>query len=242
MKDLIGIVIIENDNLSRIGAANVLSATGKVKICGLSSSVSEGIKLVKEFQPSVVVLNIDLLSYDQINTISIIKNFQSTKIVIITNEKKREVIRAAIKFGADCYYCKNSPGEQLAEKFIEAVFSAYNNELWIDPSINQILIESFVSVSAEKTLGLASNQLSPKELICLKLVATGMRSDSIANRMHVAEGTIRSYLHSIFTKLNVKDKLNAIRKGIQIGIISYEDMEVGRKMGEYQEQKAVKVA
>lgn len=220
MQKIISVVIIENDDLYRMGAVEILLNTGKFKVSGLTKSLEEGIQLIQESQPDVVVLNIDSLDMSEINNIHIIKNKFNTKIVIVTFERNKEAIKTAINLGADCCYCKNSQGKNLAEKFVEAVSSAYRNESWIDPSISRILIDNFLEVKVE-------NQLSSKEIACLRLIASGMKNEVVAVHMHVAEGTVRSYLSNIFAKLNVKDKLNAIRKGIQTGVITIADMNVG---------------
>ena len=221
MEKTISVVIIENDDLYRMGALEILSKTGKFIVSGLTKNLQEGMQLIQTLQPDVVVLNIDWLSLSDLHSINIIKNNSKANLVILTLDRNKEVIKAAINLGANCCYCKNSQGKNLAEKFVEAVVSAYKNQSWIDPSISGILVENFLD-SKSKT----ENQLSPKEVICLKLIASGMKNEVVASRMNVAEGTVRSYLSNIFAKLNVENKLNAIRKGIQTGIITVADMKI----------------
>ena len=220
MEKTISVVIIENDDLYRMGALEILSKTGKFIVSGLTKNLQEGMQLIQNLQPDVVVLNIDWLSLSDLHSINIIKNNSKANLVILTLDRNKEVIKAAINLGANCCYCKNSQGKNLAEKFVEAVVSAYKNQSWIDPSISRILIDNFLEVKVE-------NQLSSKEIACLRLIASGMKNEVVAVHMHVAEGTVRSYLSNIFAKLNVKDKLNAIRKGIQTGVITIADMKVG---------------
>lgn len=228
----INVVIIENENMSRIGAAAILSETGKIQVCGLAKNGKEGIEIIDEQRPDVVVINIDLPDISGIEIISIIKyKFEQIKIVVMTANSSRDVISAAISNGADCYYCKNSAREEVGERFVEAVIAAYNNEAWIDPTINRILLESFRSKDTPEkdTLNLLS-EFSVKEITILKLTASGMKNDEIANMMYVSEGTVRSYMHSLYTKLDVKDRLNAIRKGIQLGILTFADMKIEQEI------------
>lgn len=104
----------------------------------------------------------------------------------MTANSSRDAISAAISNGADCYYCKNSAREEVGERFVEAVLAAYNNESWIDPTINRILIENFRSKDAPQkdSLDLLS-EFSIKEITVLKLTASGMRNDEIANKMYI---------------------------------------------------------
>jgi DNA-binding NarL/FixJ family response regulator len=145
----------------------------------------------------------------------------------MTANSSRDTINAAISSGADCYYCKNSVREEVGERFVEAVMAAYNNESWIDPTINRILIDSLRlnETPDRNTLDLLSD-FSNKEITVLKLAAGGMKNNEIANVMYVSEGTVRSYLHNSFIKLGVKDRLNAIREAIRLGILSFTDMKI----------------
>ncbi len=105
--------------------------------------------------------------------------------------------------------------------------AAYNNESWIDPTINRILIDNLRSndTADKNSLDLLSD-FSNKEITVLKLAAGGMKNNEIANVMYVSEGTVRSYLHNSFIKLGVKDRLNAIREAIRLGILSFADMKI----------------
>ncbi|MGH2413953.1 MAG: response regulator [Microcystaceae cyanobacterium] len=132
------VVIIENENMSRIGAAAILSETGKIQVCGLAKSGTEGIEIIDKQKPDIVVINTDLPDMSGDELITIIKSkYESIKIVIMTANSSRDAFSAAIGNGADCYYCKNSAREEVGERFVEAVLAAYNNESWIDPTINQ---------------------------------------------------------------------------------------------------------
>jgi DNA-binding NarL/FixJ family response regulator len=224
----INVVIIENENISRVGAATILSETGKIQVCGLAKTGKEGIEIVDQQKPDIVVINIDLPDINGTDVISLIKcKHTSIKIVVMTANSSRVTINAAISNGADCYYCKNNAREEVGERFIEAVMAAYNNESWIDPTINRILIDNLRSndTADRDSLDLLSD-FSNKEITVLKLAAGGMKNNEIANVMYVSEGTVRSYLHNSFIKLGVKDRLNAIREAIRLGILSFADMKI----------------
>ena len=119
-----------------------------------------------------------------------------------------------------CQIPKSLPSKIFPQTKVEIPNLGPNPLIW--QHCIRILVENFLD-SKSKT----DNQLSSKEVICLKLIASGMKNEVVASRMNVAEGTVRSYLSNIFAKLNVENKLNAIRKGIQTGVITIADMNVG---------------
>lgn len=231
---LINIVIIENEDVSRIGAATILSETGKIQVCGLAKYGKEGLELINNQQPDIVIVDIDLPDISGVDIVSRIKyTNQAVKIVVMTANSSREVINAALSNGADCYYSKGCTREEKGERLVEAVLAAYNGESWIDPSINRILIESLRSKdSFEKNSYKLLSEFSVKEITILKLIAQGMKNDQIANKMYLSEGTVRSYMHTMFTKLGVKDKLNAMREGIRLGILEFTDMKIEQETNE----------
>ena len=224
---LIKAVVIEYEDVSRIGAATLLSGTKKIQVCGLAKHGEEGIEIILKEKPDVVILNIDLPDIDGTELISIIKHeYESTKIVVMTANVNKDIISAAISNGADCYYCKSCAKEEKGERFIEAVLAAYCGESWIDSTVNHILVENFRTKDSYDLL----NKFSDKEITILKLIAQGLKNDQVANKMYLSEGTVRSYLHAIFTKLGVKDKLNAVREGIHLKILDFADMQTDREV------------
>ncbi|RAM47997.1 MAG: DNA-binding response regulator [Hapalosiphonaceae cyanobacterium JJU2] len=227
----IKVAIIENEDVSRIGAATILSEIDKIQVCGVAKYGKEGLEIINKQQPDVVIVNIDLPDISGTEIISILKyKHEAVKIVVMTANSNREVISATLSNGADCYYSKSCAREEKGERLIEAVLAAYNGESWIDPTINRILIDSlrskdFLETNQHELL----REFSVKEITILKLVAQGMKNDQIANKIYLSEGTVRSYMHTTFTKLGVKDKLNAVREGIRVGILDFADMKIGQE-------------
>lgn len=218
---MIRVTIIEDEDIFRIGTATVLSETQKIQICGEAKYGKEGLNLINDEQPDIVIVDINLPDISGIEVIGSIKcRYENRiKVVVVTRNNNKETVSAALNKGADCYYCKTSKKDKL----IEAVFTAYNGESWIDPVITRMLIDKATS----KEILTEKNQceFSVREISVLKLAAAGMKNEQIANKLCLSEGTIRSHMHNIFTKLGVKDRLNAVREAIRHKVINYEDLK-----------------
>jgi len=221
--DSINVVLIEKENLIRIGVEAILSDEQKnIKVCGMAKSGIEGIELINKHQPDLVVMSVDLPDINGIDFINIIKQkYEFIKILVMTADNNQDTITSVLNTGASLY-CKNVR-EQEGE-ILEAVIATYKHQSWIDPSIHHLLIQSLKKESPKNRLDL--NELSSKEITVLKLTAQGLTNDAIANKIYVSEGTVRSYMHNIFVKLGVRNRLNAIRCGIRLGILDPEDLHV----------------
>ncbi|MBW4512903.1 MAG: response regulator transcription factor [Scytonematopsis contorta HA4267-MV1] len=225
---LINIVIIENDNFSRIGLELILTSTNKFIIAASTKNKEDGLLKVELLKPDAVIINIDFLpcGTDFINDIKKIDN--NIKIIVITASTNQGIIREVINNGVDCCYCKISSHEQAEEKLIEAILAATRNELWVDPCINRIYVNSQKNLDKEKLRII--NSFSQKEIDILRLMAGGVSHENTANRLYLSVGTVRAYLNTIYTKLGVGDRINAIREAINLDIISFNDMQIGVKV------------
>ncbi len=220
------VVIIENDNIARVGTEAILIESGKFKVSATATNGKDGLDLIKSLKPDVVIVNIDLPDICGVELISDIKKIDANiKIIVVTCNMNEEAITKVINKGVDCYYCKLGSQEQVKERLIEAVTSAAQNKSWIDPHISRIFINKPKQSDEEKVKLI--EKFSQKEIKTFKLAARGMKNEDIANKLYMSVGTVRAYMHNIFVKLGVKDRINAIREGINLGIISYKDMGIG---------------
>jgi DNA-binding NarL/FixJ family response regulator len=223
--DSITIVIIENDNVARVGAQYILSEKGMFHIVGVAKNGKDGLAEIKLKNPEVVVVNTDLPDISGVEIISSIKKASNrAKIVAMGFSDKPDVIRKLINNGIDCYYCKFSPKEYVENRLIDVVIAASRNESWIDSTVNRMLINE--SQSEEKHI---LNKFTARQIQTLKLMASGMSNKEMASILSVSKGTVRSYVHTLFSKLNASDRINAIRHGISLNIISISDMELDKE-------------
>ncbi|MBW4513037.1 MAG: response regulator transcription factor [Scytonematopsis contorta HA4267-MV1] len=220
--DKIKIVIIENDNVARVGAEYILSQKGMFHIVGVAKNCKDGLAEIESKKPEVVLVNTELPDSSGGKIISLIKKACAvTRIVAMGAIKNLGTIKQIIDDGADCYYCKLSPEEYIENHLIDAVIAANRNGAWIDSTVNRMLIDE--RQSKEKDLVC---KFTDREISTLKLIANGMSNEEIAKELNFSNGTIRSYIHTLFDKLNVGNRINAIRYGIYLDIISISDFRL----------------
>ncbi|BDA75899.1 two component LuxR family transcriptional regulator (plasmid) [Calothrix sp. PCC 7716] len=216
--NVINAVLIEDDEFSKFGIRCALengNTNIKVKVVGETKFGIQGLRMVEEILPNVVVCDIGLPDIDGIQIIEKIKSkFEDKiKILVVSGNINRDVVAGAIQNGADSFFSKSTD----VTKLIEAIYVTAKGESWLDSNISKILINSF-----RKSSHNSQHDITERELTILKLIAQGLQNDEIANKLYITEGTVRCHTHNIFTKLNVKNRIQAINQGVHLGLIDIQ--------------------
>jgi DNA-binding NarL/FixJ family response regulator len=141
-----------------------------------------------------------------------------TRVIVLTTFDDEDLVFDGLRAGAIGYLLK----DVSSEKLFEAVRAAARGEYFLLPSITAKVIAEFSRLP--KTTFNKSTEineaLSPRESEILRLVATGVSNKEIADQLVISEGTVKNHLSSILSKLGVKDRLQAVLKAREVGILS----------------------
>ena len=131
----------------------------------------------------------------------------------LTTYETEEWVIDAIRAGAVGYLLKDTPRANL----IRAIEGTYAGQTYLDPAVAGKIIAKVSNPSGQTdtTLG---NDLSPRERDVLRLLARGMSNNDIAATLFLTEGTVRNYVSSIFSKLNVSDRTQAAVIALRYGL------------------------
>lgn len=236
----INAVIIEDDEFSKFGikcallaknneidvkSATVSTKSGelcecvsKIKIVGETKFGIQGLRMVEEILPNIVICDIGLPDIDGIEIVEKIKiKFEDRiKILVVSGNINREVVSAAIGYGADSFFTKSTDIAKLGE----AIHVTARGESWLDSNISKILISSF-----RRSISASTHDLTKRELVILKLIAQGLQNEEVANKLCISDGTVRSHTHNIFTKLHIKNRIQAVIQGVRMGLITMQDIQ-----------------
>jgi DNA-binding NarL/FixJ family response regulator len=139
-------------------------------------------------------------------------------VIVLTTFDDDETVFEGLRAGAVGYLLK----DVSSEKLVEAIKTAYAGEYFLVPSITAKVVSEFSKISrpAKKIDNeFMAEPLSPREIEILKIVATGASNREIADKLFISEGTVKNHLSSILNKLGVRDRMQAILKAKEIGII-----------------------
>ena len=212
----IRLIIVEDHRLCRESLGLALAQETFIEIVAQEVNGLQAIEVISELKPDIVLVGITMPELDGIQIISVIKERSPpTKAIIITGGMDEEVIIEAIKAGAKGYLSKNSSISRL----IKAIKAVNTGDLWIERQLiakyfnGDITADSCLPGSLEKIEAV----LTPREQEILRILMKGGTNKEIGRQLFICEKTVKSHLNSIFKKLNVHRRLEAILCAIKQG-------------------------
>jgi len=211
-------VVIANDHgLFREMLRLAMRREGSVKIVGEAANGRQTIDVISDLKPDIVLLDSTMPEMGGIEVLPVIreKNLK-TKALMLTANKSETVIFKALKGGAKGYLSKNVSISDL----IKAIQAVHKGELWVERKLMAKFFDK-EAITDPKEGGRAGKPkmvLTPREKEILSILTTGCTNKEIAKALFISETTVKSHLNSIFRKLNVTRRLQAILQAINRGL------------------------
>lgn len=217
---VIRLVLVEDYKLVRIGLRSVLNEDPRIEVVGEAETGEQGVELIKQLKPDLVILDLGLPGIDGIEVTKIIKNLdENIKIVILTSHEVEDEVLAALSAGANAYCLK----EITSNRLIEVVKSVFEGAAWLDPAIAGMALEMFSSSSMKSRQGTAGAradlQLTERENQVLTLLVEGKSNSEIADSLSVSVHTAKAHVCSILQKLSVHDRVQAAVKAVKENLV-----------------------
>lgn len=201
---LIRILTVDDHPLLRKGIAALVNTEDDMKLVAEASSGEEAIEKFRVHRPDVTLMDIQLPGLSGIETIcQIQKEFPNARIIVLTTYSGDMQVVRAIRAGARAYLLKRQVHRELLET-IRAVHAGQRR-------IPQEIAVEFVDHSRD--------DLTPREIDVLRLIASGNANKEIADQLSIGEASVKSYVANILSKLDAKDRAHAVTIGLKRGII-----------------------
>ncbi len=217
MKNLIRILIVDDQSLFREGLRTLLSVQTDFEVVGEASNGEEAIRLAVQTRPTVVLMDVRMPVMNGVAATERLKSvLPDSRVIILTTFDEDEIIFDGLKAGAVGYMLKDVSSEKLSE----AIRAAARGDYFLLPSITAKVVAEF-SRLAKAVLPVQGipNPLSGREIEILGLVSEGLSNREIADRLVISEGTVKNHLTNILSKLNARDRMQATLRAKELGII-----------------------
>ena len=204
-KERIRILIADDHSVVREGLVSLVKRKSDMVVVAEASNGREAVDLWKEHRPDVTLLDLRMPELDGVGAIKEIRELdENAQIVVLTTYDGDEDIYRAIKAGAKAYLLKDTARDAL----VETVRRVHAGETYLPPQLAAKL--------AERVSGEA---LSPREIDVLQRMAIGKSNKEIGADLFISEGTVKTHIKSIFSKLDVVSRTEAVATATRRGLI-----------------------
>jgi DNA-binding NarL/FixJ family response regulator len=199
-------VLIADDHVTvREGLAAIIGRQADMAVAGEAASGRDAVNLWQQCRPDVTLIDLRMPVMDGVIAIGEIRRLDPTaRIIVLTTFDTDNDIARAIKAGAKGYLLKDTQREEL----LDSIRRVHAGETCIPPA-----------VVAKLAASMRSEALSARELEVLTLLARGRSNKEIALELHISETTVKSHLRSLFAKLDVLSRTEAITVASRRGLV-----------------------
>jgi DNA-binding NarL/FixJ family response regulator len=201
------VVLVDDHTMLRQGLRRALEGEG-IKVVGEAADGDEGVKVCLATKPDVVLMDVSMPGTDGIDaTKKLVGADNRMRVVMLTMHIDRDVIDRAIKAGAVGYLTKDASISEV----LEAIRLAANGDRPMSPR----LAEAMLTEARNDTEAI----ISQREEEVLQLVADGLGTTEIAERLYISQKTVKNHLASIYDKLDARDRTQAVLMAVKMGIV-----------------------
>lgn len=205
--------IIEDDRATREGLAMLINGTPGYRCQATFRSVEDALRSIGSDAPNVLLLDIDLPGMKGSEGVRLLKEkCPSAQILMLTVYAEEDKVFESICNGACGYLLKETPPARL----LEAISEACRGGSPMSPEIARKVVALFQKTGPPEKL---DEQLTPQEFRLLKLLVEGYSYQGAADRLNISVNTVRDYIRSIYDKLHVHSRSEAVVKALRSRII-----------------------
>ncbi|MHB0877456.1 MAG: response regulator transcription factor [Anaerolineae bacterium] len=214
------VVLADDHVVVRRGMRQLLEESGGIEIVAEASDGAEAMALVREHRPDAVILDIRMPKATGIEVTRWVREQRlPVGVLILTAYDDDPYVVAALQAGANGYVLKTADAAQIAA----AVRSVVQGQSSLDPGIARRLIAQVAGAGGAAPV----EALSPREAEVLQLAAGGLTNRAIGGRLGISERTVQGHLASVYGRLDVASRTEAVTKALQLGLIHLPERRGG---------------
>jgi DNA-binding NarL/FixJ family response regulator len=216
----IRILLADDHVILRQGTRQLLENESDMEVVGEASNGAEAVELVEKFKPDIVIIDVAMPVMNGIEATKKIKEIlPGIKILVLTGYDYDEYIFSLLEMGAAGYLLKDVSGDEL----VGAIRAVYLGEPVLHPTVMRKLMDRCKTITPQQP-ETRTNVLSEREMEVLKLAVSGKSNKDIAESLNISLRTVQAHMRSIFNKLGVGSRSEAIVSGLKRGWFNLEEI------------------
>ena len=206
---MVTVAVIDDHPATRLGIIAALDKVADIEVVGEADSGPRLWELLGQVTPNVLLLDISMPDFDIFEGVARLqREYPRTRIVIVTIHDDEKHVQRLAEAGVNGYLIKEEP---LTE-YVKAIRTVARGGTYY----SQRVIPTMLGLHAKEEMP----KLTPRELEVLELLATGISTDELADELFITTRTATTHLSNIYRKLGVNGRTAAMRRAIELGIIT----------------------
>ncbi|MGA9278398.1 response regulator [Ilumatobacter sp.] len=211
------VLIVDDEQLVRSGFRLILEGESDITVVGEAQDGREAIDHATSARPDVVLMDVQMPNLDGIEaTRQITAGDAAPAVLVVTTFDRDDYLFEALRAGAAGFILKNAPPEEL----IDAVHRLAAGDGLISPSVTRRVVAEFARTRRVRPAADELEVFSERELEVLRQIAAGRSNAEIAEQLILGEATIKTHVSNILTKLNLRDRVQAVVWAYEHGIVT----------------------
>ena len=217
----ITVLIVDDQPLMLHALKTFIENEDGVSVVGTAEDGEAAVEAAKALEPDLVLMDIKMPRLNGIEaTRKIVSEIPGPRVLALTTFSTLDYVVPALRAGAAGYLVKDArPDEILA-----AIRNAMDDSLPLSPSVVRLMARQVIggALDTQVVAGASATEvgLAPREISVLQFLGNGLSNREIAKKMYISEGSVKAYLANACTKLGVRDRLQAVIRGFELGIVS----------------------
>jgi two-component system, NarL family, response regulator DevR len=207
----IRVLLADDHEVVRLGVKALLQQHPSLHVVAEASTGEEAVRQAIQHRPDIVVMDIRMPGLSGVDACrQIVQQLPDTRVIMLTTFAEDELLFSAIRAGASGYVLKRIGSDDL----VRTIEQVARGESAIDPSLTATIFKEVIHSEKSREASVFAD-LSLQELRVLSLITDGLTNREIAGRLFLGEGTVRNYVSSLLSKLNLSNRAEAAAFAVQ---------------------------
>ncbi len=217
MTERIRVLIADDHTLFRKGVRTMLEAEEDMQVVGEAATGQEALEQARALMPDVILMDIKMPDLDGVAAARVLhREMPHIGIIFVTMFEDDEFVFRGLQAGGRGYILKDADPETM----LRAIRAVSHGESLLGPTIAQKVLRQFAALPGRQAP--LVDELTPRELEVLTLIAEGHPNKEIAQKLSISEKTVKNHINNIFSKLHVYDRTQAMLYAIRKGLVKIE--------------------